>query len=279
MCLNPTPIRNNVFLKIDKALIDEITSESGFKLYLAPEYNYEQNVTCVGTVAGIPKQSTWNIKNGDQVAFSYAVISNRDFPNTSDFFVPLAQAESCRIWQNAKGEKLRMTAHQGAISIFWTGVFFDTKGQFVQEKSIRGTEEEVERWMHSNFKFGDCEKFTFRNLVSVGGEEYWKCSIDNIFAKKQKDNIIAVGDRVICKFIEIPLEQQLSQMNGFHIPKKDIKVRLYDRGEIVSGGAQLGLKKGQIVSFDERYVEKYSLWGTDYALIKRHRIEGLWCEN
>lgn len=277
--MNPIPLRTNVFLKIDKALVDEIVSESGFKLYLAPEYNFEQNVTVVGEVVSIPKDAAWNIKKGDEVAFSYAVISNRDFPNTSDFYVPLAEGKSCRIYQNGRGEKLRMTQHQGAISNFWTCVYFDMKGVYDPEKSCRGNEDDVERWMHTNFKFGNCEKFTYRNLINAGGDEYWKCDFNNIFAKKQKDNIVAVGDRIICKFIEIPLKQQVHEVNGVIIPEKDIKIRLYDRGEVVSGGAKSGFKKGDIISFDERYVEKYNLWGTDYALIKRHRVEGLWCEN
>lgn len=275
--MHPVPIRKSILLQIDKALVDSITTDDGFSMYLAPEYNYEQNVTVSGTVTSVSADSI-GVSEGDEVAFSYHIISNREFPNTSDFFVPIAQGGSLRLWQNARGEKLRMMGHQGAISVFWTGVFFNSRGQFEPEKSIKGTESEVERWMHSNFKFGNCEGFSFRNLFNIGGQEYWKCSHENIFAKKVDDEIIAVGDRVICKFIEIPIPQRIKEIKGIKLPDKDVKVRLYDRAEIVSGGEDLGFKKGDIVSFDERYCEKYTLWGEEYALIKKHRIEGYWVE-
>lgn len=275
--MNPYPIRNNVFLKIDKALIDEITTESGFKLYLAPEYNFEQNTTVTGKVSSV-SSGTIDVSQGDEVAFSYHVISNREFPNTSDFFVPISEgSDHLKIWQNGRGEKIRMRAHQGAISLFWVAVFFDAKGRFIQEKSTQGTEEQVERWLHSNFKFGNCETFTYRNLLCVDGEDYWKCGYENIFAKKVGDEVVAVGDRLICKFIEIPLKQQIKEIKGIKLPEKQVAIRLYDRAEVLSSPDQQ-FKKGDIVSFNERYCEKYSLWGTEYALIKKGRVEGLWVE-
>ena len=277
--MNPIPIRKNVFLKIDKALVDEITTESGFKLYLAPEYNFETNATVTGTVENVPRGLS-GVSKGDKVAFSYHVISNREFPNTSDFFVPISEgSDHLKIWQNSKGEKLRMRAHQGAISLFWVAVFFDSRGQFVQEKSMQGTEEQVERWLHTNFKFGNCEKFNYRNLLSIGGQEYWKCNYENIFAKKVKGHVVTVGDRVICKFIEIPIEQRIHEIQGIKLPEKNVAIRLTDRAEVISAPKGSGFKKGDIISFNERYLERYTLWNKEYALIKQSRVEGKWVEN
>lgn len=276
--MNPYPIKNNVFLEIDKALVDEITTSSGFKLYLAPEWNFESNVTVCGRIYSLPKKrSTWTVSIGDEVAFSYHVISNREFPNTSDFFVPISEGgQYIKIWQNAKGEKLRMMAHKGAISVFWTGVFFDKNGIFHQEKSTQGTEEQVERWMQTNFKFGNCDRFTYRNLIGIDDKEYWKCGYENIFAKKVGNDVIAVGDRIICEFIEIPIEQRIKEIKGIKLPEKEVAVRLYDRAKVLSGGEDMGFKKGDIVSFNEKYCERYTLWGKEYALIKKHRVEGVW---
>lgn len=273
----PVPIRNNLFIKIDKALIDEISTESGFKLYLAPEYNFEHNATISGTIAEIPKSFNGKISKGDSVAFSYHVVSDREFPNTADFFVPISEpSSSIRIWQNGRGEKLRMMAHQGAISVFWTGVFFNKYGQFEQEKSTQGTESQVERWMHTNFKFGTCEKFLYKNLLSINNQDYWKCSYENIFAKKEGDKIIALGDRIICKFIDIPVSRRVKEIKGIKLPDTKVEIRLTDRAEVISGGEEMGIKEGDVISFNERYMETYELWGNKYALIKKSRVEGKW---
>lgn len=274
---NPVPIGGNFLLSIDKALVDEISTESGFKLYLAPEYNFETNVSVAGKVAVLPKNAKGDLKEGDEVVFSYHVVSNRSFPNTSELFVPISEGgKYIKIWMNGKGEKLRMMAHQGAISIFWTGTFFDKNGQFVQEKSFQGTEEQVERWAHTNFKFGDCENFTYKNLFTINEKDYWKCSYENIFAKKVGDEIVSIGDRVICEIMDVPVSEKELKKAGILIPASKVKLRYYDRGKVISGGESIGLSKGDIVSFDEKYCEKYSLWGKDYFIIKIRRVEGVW---
>lgn len=275
--MTPVPIRNTVLLSVDKKLIDEITTESGFKLYLSPEYNFEENASVEGTVVSLPKNYIGNLAIGDNVVFSYHTISDREFPNTSELFIPISEPSSdLRIWQNGKGEKLRMRAHQGAIAVFWVGVYFDAQGRFDPEKSTRGTEDQVERWMHQNFKFGNCENFIHKNLLSLDNKEYWKCGFENIFAKKVGDEVVAVGDRVVCKFIDIPIERRLTQIKGIQLPDTKVAMRLYDRAVVLSGGEDIGLGKGDIVSFNEGYAEKYKMFGQEYCLIKKNRIEGIW---
>ena len=275
--MNPVPIRNNVLLTVDKTLIDEISTESGFKLYLAPEFNFEENATVTGCVSALPANYFGNLSIGNEVAFSYHIVSDREFPNTSDYFVPISEPNGhLRIWQNGRGEKLRMRAHQGAISIFWVGIFFDSRGQFDPEKSTQGTEEQVERWMHTNFKFGNCEKFIFKHKLSLNDKEYWKCKTENIFAKKTENGIEAVGDRIICQFIEIPVDRRITEIKGIQLPDTKVAMRLYDRAIVVSGGEDIGVRPGEIISFNERYVERYKLWGKEYGLIKKSRVEGLW---
>lgn len=275
--MTPVPIKNKILLRVDRKLIDEIVTDSGFKLYLAPEYNFEDNATVTGVVSALPQNFSGNIAVGDSVAFSYHTISDREFPNTANYFVPICEPNgSLRLYQNGRGEKLRMMAHQGAISVFWTGVYFNSRGQFEPEKSTQGTEEQVERWVHSNFQFGNCEKFLHKNLLTINNEEYWKCGFENIFAKKVGDEIIAVGDRVLCEFIDIPIERRISHIKGIKLPDTKVEIRLMDRAKVISGGEDIGLNKGDIVSFDERYVESYTLWGKKYALIKKSRCEGAW---
>jgi co-chaperonin GroES (HSP10) len=273
--MTPYPLKEKIFLSIDKTLVDEISTDSGFKLYLAPEWNFEQNTTVAGNVSIVPKNFNKDIKPGDEVAFSYSVIANRTFPEHSDYFVLLSEGSPyIKIWQNHKGEKVRMIAHQGAISIFWTGTYFDKHGEFQYGK--QGTEKEVERWLHTNFKFGNCENFIYKNLITVDNKDYWKCPYENIFAKKVNGEIVSIGNRVICEIIDIPVPKRLLKAKGIHIPDSSVQMRFYDRGKVISGGESIGVKKGDIVSFEERYCEKYKLWDRDYFLIKQHRVQGIW---
>lgn len=273
--MTPVPIKNNLFVQIEQALVDEISTESGFKLYLAPEWNFEENATVTGKITHLPKDFQGDLSIGDNVAFSYHVVSDRTFPNTSNWFVPIAEPSgSLKLWQNGKGEKLRMMAHQGAISVFWTGTYFNSKGQF--EYGTQGTENQVERWMGQNFTFGNCEKFVFKNKLPIDNKEYWKCNYENVFAKKVGDEIVAVGDRVICSFIDVPANEIIKELKGIIIPDHTVEFRLYDRARVISGGSGIGLVPGDVVSFNKDYCEKYKLFGKDYFLIKEKRIEGIW---
>lgn len=274
--VQPYPIGNNILLQIEQTLIDQITTESGFKLYLSPEFNYEENSTIQGKVAALPRKYTGELKVGDEISFSYHVVSDRTFPSTSNFFVPIADDmnDACRIWYNHKGEKLRMMAHEGAISMFWVGTYFDKNGLFQQ--GTQGTESQVERWMHTNFKFGNCENFTFRNKIVIDNKEYWKCSLENVFAKKDGDKLVAVGDRLIMDIIDIPMNQRQLKEAGIDLPQSMVQVRLYDRAALISGGKELGYKPGDIISFEEKYAEKYLLWGKPYFLIRQRRVNGSW---
>jgi len=271
----PYPIQDKVFLSIDKALVDEISTDSGFKLYLAPEWNFEHNATVSGKVSVLPKNFSKDLKEGDEVAFSYHVIANRTFPDTSDFYVPVSEGSTyIRVWQNHKGEKVRMVAHQGAIAIFWTGTYFDSLGRF--QYGTQGTEEQVERWLHTNFKFGNCEHFIYKNLLTIDNKDYWKCSYENVFAKKVGDEIVSIGNRVICEILDVPIPKRMLKERGMHLPDASVQMRFYDRGKVVSGGEKMGLKKGDIVSFEDKFCEKYKIFDKEYFLIKEHRINGLW---
>lgn len=272
----PVPLNGNVLLTIGQTLIDEIVTDSGFKLYLAPEFNYEENVSIEGKIAVLPKNYNGELKVGDSVAFSYKVVSDRIFPNKSDHFVPIADDmnDACRIWYNHKGEKLRMMAHQGNINIFWVGTYFDKDGVF--QYGTQGTEGEVERWLHNNFKFGNCENFLFKHKFTVDNKDYWKCSLENIFAKKEGDEIIPMNDRLICKAIDIPVDQRQLKEAGIDLPDSMVQIRLYDRAVHMGGGEPIGYKRGDIVSFEEKYCERYTLWGQSYFLVRQRRINGQW---
>jgi hypothetical protein len=76
--------------------------------------------------------------------------------------------------------------------------------------------------------------------------------------------------------VEENIKERIEIIEGKILPYQSVKVRYQDRGKIISGGEDLGLKKGDIVAFDQKYLERYKFWGKDYYLIKKHRISGLW---
>jgi len=271
----PKPLNGNVFLKIEKELFDTITTESGFELSLVPEYNFENNATVSGELSSLPNSYKGNLSVSDLVAFSYSVISHRSFPNTAEHFVPVSDGgEQLMVWMNSKGESIRkFGGHKGAISTIWTATYFDKKGLF--QHGCQGTEHDVDRWL-AQFKFGNAQGFTYKNLIELDGIKYWKCKDANVFAKKVGDEIQAVGDRVICQIIDIEIDKQQLKVRGIDIPGQSVQMRFYDRAVVISGGESIGVKKGDVISFQEKYCEKYNLWGKEYFLIKENRVEGIY---
>jgi co-chaperonin GroES (HSP10) len=272
----PVPLQDNVFLSIEKTVIDEITTDSGFKLYLAPEWNFEWNVGIQGRIAVLPRNYQGELKVGDSVAFSYRVVSERELPNTSEYFTEISEGSNdIKIWVNGKGEKLqKIGAWHGAITRIWTGKYFSKKGQF--ELGCQGTERQVDQWLRKNFKFEKPETFTYTNLISLNGKDYWKCSIENVFAKKVGDELVALGDRLICEPIDIPISERVKEYNGIIIPEGAQQIRLYDRARLIAGGEKLGFEKGDVVSFEDKYAEMYEMFGKKYFLIRERRINGRW---
>ena len=45
-------------------------------------------------------------------------------------------------------------------------------------------------------------------------------------------------------------------------------------GMMINDCPKMGLQKGDIVSFEEKYAERYKLWGEKYLLLKENRIFG-----
>jgi len=277
-----TPIKSTVFLKLDKALQDEIITEGGIKFYLSPEYNPEWNATVTGKIKNLPKLveqknkhilSQLNIE--DEVCFSYSVVADRKFGSTGALFQQVTEDNPYRKeFKNGVGEKIMAVAVNGKISKIWIGTYHDKYGQFVH--GFQGTENQLEKWL-SQFQFGKNQKMTYKNLLSYQAESFWKVDFANIFAKKKGKNIVALGDRVICKPVEKEVSREFLKLNGIDIPASSVKLRYYDRATVVSGGEKIGLKKGDVISFEERFLEKYNIWQQEFFVIKERRIQGKWC--
>lgn len=277
----PKPIKATVFLSLEKALQDEIILEGGIKLYLAAEYNAEWNATVTGKILSLPQLAPPKLKHiydqlniGDEVCFSYSVVSDRGFASGGALFEQITEDNRFfKEYRNGKGEKLRIVAVRNRFNEpIWTGMHFDKKGIFTGN-SRQGKESDMESWI-SQFPMGKNQKMAFRNLYNYQKNSWWKVSMENIFAKKEGDNIVSLSDRVICKPIEHKISPEMLQLNGIHLPTNDVKMRLYDRATVVCDADDIEVKKGDVVSMQQEYVEKYNIWGEEYFLIKKSRVLG-----
>lgn len=273
---------NHILLQVDKALNDEILLEGGIKLYLDPTFRPEWNATVTGKVVSKPihpkgenKKAIAALKVGDEVAFSYRVISDIEYGSSSDLFNPTTEgSDYYKIFANAKGEHLTIVAMpNGNMPPIWAACYNDKFGNLVD--GTQGNESDVERWM-AQFKFGNVQDGKFKNLFEEDGKDYWKSQECDVLAVKNGDDILPTSDLLICKPIEIDLTTRHNLMNGVSLPPMTIAARLYDRATLLHDAEDMGLKKGDVVSTQEQYIQKYDLWGKPYFLIPKRHIYGTW---
>lgn len=265
-----------IFVSIDKEFQDEIVTPSGFKLWLDGTYNKNFTASVTGKITALPitakseqhKNILRQLKIGDEVAFSYKVVSDIDYVSDGDQFMPSTEGdEQYREWVTGRGEKLHAYClkNQRTWSDIWIGYHLDRYNQHVD--GIQGSQEDLEKWL-SQFPIGKTDRYTHTNLFEFNGKKYWKCELDQIFAKKVDGKPVSVSNRVIC----LPVEEQVPLEVKQYLVKfgEDAKVRFYDRGKVVSGHTNLdGVKRGDTVMFPERFLEKYEIWGKEYFLVNK----------
>ncbi len=278
-----TPL-NTVFLSLEKALQDEIILNNGLKLYKAADYDIEWSSTVTGTVAGIPKHATGlcadvceKLKIGDEIAFSYRVVSSRNFPKTDDFFSPVIEGTPTRKqYINHKGDNISVVAMppiHGKFNKIWVGLLTDKKGAYLDGR--QGNEADIDEWL-SHFKFSGVQDFNFENLILSDKTNLWRCQFTEILAKKKKDKIVAINDRIICEPLEFSIKERVELESAIALPYEEVKIRYIDRAKIVSGGIEMGFREGDVIAFPSSYCEKYTLWDKNYYLIKKRHVIGRW---
>lgn len=272
---------SQVLLSIKQALQDELTTDSGIKFYIAPDYKKEWQAAVTATVSELPinpspkdKEILAQLYPGDEVAISYQVVADFEFKGDGGQFMPTTEDNDyVKEFANGRGETVRVYALPkvaGFKGIIWCGALQNKKRELID--GVQGDEETVERWL-SQFPFGKTDVYKFNNLFEVGGKDYWKCYPDQIFAKKVKGHWVAIGDRIICKPIEEEVPAEVKRSLGY---MGDLKIRYQDRARVLSGGKRMGLKKGDVVSFDPKQCEKYDFDGKQYYLINERVVQGKW---
>lgn len=271
-----------VLLTIPKALQDELITDSGLKLYIAPDFKKEWQASVTAIVAALPsnphhkhKKIVSQLKVGDKICISYDVVANFDFTRDSDRFMQATEDNPhIKEFYNGKGETVRvyaMAKRAGFAGVIWIGVHLDSRRELID--GVQGDESTLERWL-SQFPFGKTDSYQFNNFFEYEGNDYWKCDPDQIFAVKRKGHLVAVGDRIITKPVdeEVP-DQFLINDNGL---AEKVVIRHADRGRVITGGKEKGIKKEDIINFEPQFVEKYDFFGQQYFLIKENFVLGKW---
>jgi len=278
-----TPV-NQVLLTIPKALNDELVTDSGLKLYIDPSYEKSWQSAVVATIAALPikcspkeKKILSQLKIGDEVCISYQVVADFDFSSDGERFMPTTEDNPhMKEFTNGNGEWVKIYAlpkFTGISKIQWIGVYQDKSRKVIS--GVQGTESECERWA-SQFQFGKTDIFKFNNYFEYNGKEYWKCNLNQIFAKKVDGHLVAIGNRVIMKPVEEAVPKDVA--NQIARGMDDVKIRYQDRGRTITGGKEKGIKKEEVVSFRQEHCEKYEFYNKQYFLINQNLIQGKWQE-
>lgn len=269
---------NEPFLKIPKALQDEIILQNGQKLYIAAEWDIENNASVVGEVAYLPKVKKGEnkevldqLKIGDDVAFSYSVCSATSFDDATENFIETSEgSDYLKFFQNGNGDRIKVMALPGKIAPIWIGVLNNKKGEWID--GVQGRETDVNRWL-SQFGWGDSSQLKFKNLFDIDGEDLWKCDYRNFFCKKEGDKIVALGDWIICEPVYMDKTTAYNLENGVSLPPMSVALMLTDRAIVVDGK---GFEEGQIIGSAESLFGMYDLWGKKYMVIRKRNVKGLY---
>jgi len=276
--LTPKPV-TQVLLAVKKPLQDSLTTDSGLKLYISPDYKKEWQASVTATITALPtkvnpreKKIFDQLSVGDEVCVSYRVVADFEFKGDGDRFMPVTEGDDrMRKFVNGRGDWIHVIALPGKISPIWVGYCQDKFRNIIS--GIEGSQSEVERWM-AQFPYDKTDIYSFNNFFEYNGEDYWKCDLTDIFAKKVKGHLVAVGDRIICN----PIDENVPK--AFHNIQhhSSVKLRYQDRAKVFSGGKEKGIKRDDIVSFSPAHLEKYTFYGKNYYLINQNMVLGKWQE-
>lgn len=279
--MDSTPL-TSALVRIENAYQEEILTDSGLRLYLDPSYEKSYNCTVTGVIAALPlkaknkyeQQILDQLEIGDEICMSYRVVA--DFQYASDagqFMSAYEENPYMQFYINGKGEQIQVMALPTKVRghNIWVGTMSNQYGEFIN--GCQGTESEVENWK-LQFPFGKTDNYIFNNLLNLNGQDYWICDLSEIYAKKVKGHIVALGQKVICT----PVEEEVPEAVKASLKYigKDLNIRYTDRAKVLSGGKAGGLKKGQIISFDPMVLEKYNFFDKNYYIVNENRINGIW---
>lgn len=264
--------KDNYLVTIENKYVEEIITGSGIKLFVDTSYNPTQHTTVIGKIAAIPHNNSLDLKIGEQIFFSYVVIGERSYAKSGHVFHPLIekQVDIFQKYANGKGEKLTVVSMPGIIGHIWVGTHLDSRNNLIS--GCQGSEHEVSRWK-SQFSFSS-DEYKYKNLLPNGNQELWIVKPELIFSKKVGKKLIPVGDRLILKPIKIEVPKDVLREMKIKIPDSAVYTEYMDRAELQYFDKPTGFKKGEIIKYDPKFVENYTVDGEKYLLLRRRRCLG-----
>ena len=293
---------NKVLVAIPKAFEEEIATESGFKLYKDASYQKEWNATITGHVAIMSDLVSEEsrpifdeIDLGLEVAVDYKVVADFEYISDQKHFHQVSPENITHLkkYVNKEGQWINLRSIPNPKGVVATRIFSlsGSNAKATQEKiwvgwlqdkymntidSVQGDVSDIEKWM-AQFSFGKTDAFYFKNKIYVDKNPYWVVSYDQILAKKVQGTWKALGNLVLMKPLMVDVTKRVSlTAGGIHIPEGSIQMRFYDRAIHLNGCEHMGIRPGEVVAFDERFLIKYNLDGQEYFMIKNNHINGIY---
>lgn len=267
---------DKILVTMPAPLVDEIVTKGGIKLYIDPTFSPEFNATVTGKVCGLPtnpksqdKEIVSKLNLGDEVAFNYKVVINKKFTHDPEKFTQMIDTPNKRMFINGKKENIIINGLPYRGDTIWVGVYLSNRGERID--GIQGNESQIERWL-SQFNLSKDTPFVYKNLIHYDNQDVWQTDYIHVYAKKTDKGIESLGDRIIMKEVKVDITERAKIAKGIDLPDNSVILEYTDRGEVVSGGEALGIKKGDVVFFDRGLVEKYRFWDEEYLLIKERRV-------
>lgn len=289
----PCPVSpvDRILVQVEQKYSDEIVTESGIKFYKDVSFNPAWNVTVTGKVVSVPAKLSQTeaaqdgsfvpdrfrsrlhaeVKEGDELFFSYAVIEDKDVKKDSDAFTEqTAEHAANRVWTNGKKETLQVKLLTKKIAV---AMWKDANDELIA--GTQGTPKECEKWL-SQFRFDQDGETIYRNLLWTEEGEYWMVDYLEAIAVKRGEDIIMLNGMVLCEAQLLETEYKISG-NGdlYHapiLPNGELKVVAV--GKPLKDEPELGIKTGDKIKVIQSHVQQYELWGEKYTLIDQRSILG-----
>ncbi len=279
-------------VKINKAFQDEIITEGGLKLFLDTSYHPEHHATITGEIVSVPPKLSAeyrmqgnfvNMEPGDHVCFSYLVVFDQGFNDTSKHFYRVEEMPgTMELWVNNCFEKIRIVRFGDIVA----GTYTDADGKLIDGIQAKGHKAWglVQAWL-GKFQLEGHSIINYNNAIEIDGQVYWRCDWRYLFFKVER--LIDAEGREIrqeitmapgyCLVYPEAREQGYSGMIELLQPvlashTADSAGRVIANGPTLWGRPDYGLKAGDRILFDKNFAEKYVINGQEVLILKHRYI-------
>lgn len=286
--MNTIPVcpTNNVIVVIDKKFKDVIATQSGLELYQDTTYRPEWHVTITGKVVSVPNKVDgfgWDSRSridtivevGDEIVFSYLVVFDMAHTDDRDEVFYEDPIGNPYLTQYSNKADRKLVVQYRPEDDKFNCAEFDAKGNIYEIKEGL-TELQRDNFL-GGYKFSDTNQIGYNNLLELAGNEYWMVDYGHIMAARRGNMMIPIGGNVI---LDMPIQKEASVetkiilLNPLKAQQSEhqAEAMVLAIGDPVKGEPRIEAASGEKVVFDERYAERYNMWGKDVLVLKQKRL-------